>query len=119
MRIAVDFDNTLFLTNAKIWPEVLEVLPSLGAIKERQKAGDTIILFTCRTGAELKQAIEKCDEYGLVFDEQSDIKPQADVYIDDRSIQPPEFVISVNAGIFDECVEKYNKEIQDGSNTTE
>ena len=119
MRIAVDFDNTLFRTNAKIYPEVLAPFPTLDAIKRRQAKGDTIILFTCRTGEKLDQAVELCKQQGLVFDEQSDIKPHADVYIDDRSMQPHKFVKSVNAGIFDECVEKYNKEIQDGSNTTE
>lgn len=95
---AVDFDGTL---------NIAEKYPELGApriklfdfLKERQQAGDKIILWTCREGDLLKSAIKYCARYGLKFDAINDNvrenidrwgnncrKVFADYYIDDRNL---------------------------------
>lgn len=97
--IAVDFDGTLCRA---IWPDV--GTPNLKLISEliqRQRNGDKIILWTCREGIALENAIKWCKEYNLVFDaindnlaEQVNLygnnsrKISCDVYIDDKSCIP-------------------------------
>ena len=96
--IAVDFDGTLWA----IWPGV--GTPNLKLISEliqRQRNGDKIILWTCREGIALENAINWCKKYNLVFDaindnlaEQVNLygnnsrKISCDVYIDDKSCIP-------------------------------
>ena len=67
MIIAVDFDGTL----------VENKFPMIGSprwkvinnLKTHQINGDKIILWTCRDGDRLRQAVEYCiDELGLHFD---------------------------------------------------
>jgi hypothetical protein len=113
MKIAVDFDNTLFRTNSKIWPNVAEALPALDAIKKRQEAGDIILLHTCRTGPTLDAALQKCQDNGLIFDEVYGGKPQADVYIDDRALDDTTFNAYMRLEAFEVCVEQYNREIEE------
>lgn len=64
--IAVDFDGTL-VENA--WPEIgrprWDVIDRL---KEEQKEGAKTILWTCRTGKQLAEAIFWCLRHGIVFD---------------------------------------------------
>ena len=62
---AVDFDRTLNLA---------EAYPQLGGpntelisyLKERQQAGDKVILWTCREDDLLKSAVKFCKNYGAV-----------------------------------------------------
>lgn len=64
--IAVDFDGCLCSNN---WPEIGE--PNLHAIYElrrRQRNGCKIILWTCRVGKALQEAIDFCHVLGLDFD---------------------------------------------------
>ena len=88
--IAVDFDGTLCHGN---WSDIGE--PKL------QRKGYKIILWTCREGEPLHQAIEWCKEFNLVFDAINDNLPEikelygnnsrkisCDIYIDDRSYIP-------------------------------
>lgn len=66
MIIAVDFDGTLSLGK---WPDVGPAnKPVLEALLERQRAGDKVILWTCRGGDELSAAVAWCRIYGLEFD---------------------------------------------------
>lgn len=102
---AVDFDGTLNLTD--------ESYPSLGRpnkelfyiLKELQKRGNKIILWTCRTGAALDAAVYFCEGYGLKFDAVNENLPEVieehrsdprkigyDVLIDDRVIHPAKFI---------------------------
>lgn len=98
MIIAVDFDGTL-VTDA--YPDIgAPVWGIVNIIKEHQKAGDKIILWTCRTGAALIEAIDYCRwELDLVFDAVNDNLPEkiaehgcncrkvyADVYVDDKNM---------------------------------
>lgn len=95
--IAVDFDGTLSLGQ---WPEIgtpnLELFQWL---KRESAMGSRIILWTCRAGEQLRQAVEWCRNLGLVFDAVNDNLPEivelygnnsrkitADYYIDDRAV---------------------------------
>jgi len=94
--IAVDFDGTLC---TKKWPKIGEPNRELiRQLAEEQKSGAAIVLFTCREGKLLKEAVTWCKKQGLVFDEinrnireriiayKSDSrKISADIYIDDRA----------------------------------
>ena len=94
--IAVDFDGTL----------CTDCYPAIGApklrliyiLKELKKKGTKLILWTCRLGKPLKEALKWCEYYGLTFDAVNENLPEilekygtdsrkifADIYIDDRS----------------------------------
>lgn len=103
---AVDFDGTLCDS----------VFPGLGPpnkklikhLIKRRKEGNKIILWTCRGGERLDEAVEWCREQGLEFDAINDNIPEnydihpfnpnprkvfADVYIDDKAINKPKYNI--------------------------
>lgn len=68
--IAVDFDGTLFKTR---WPEILE--PNREAIDralEEKRNGAQLILWTCREGKLLEDALAACEREGLYFDAVND-----------------------------------------------
>lgn len=95
---AVDFDRTLNM--AEKYPELGE--PNVKLIKMLigcRAAGDKVILWTCREGELLEDAVEYCRKYGLEFDAINDNiqenkdrwgnntrKVFADFYIDDRNL---------------------------------
>ena len=97
--VAVDFDGTLCESDwPRIGPPRLEVIDTL--IKSR-KNGDRLILWTCREGKLLENALEWCRQYGLEFDSVNENLPEriaefgsdsrkvsADIYLDDRAIAP-------------------------------
>ena len=96
MIYAVDFDGTLSLAE---WPEVGHVNKELVDFLIRRKMlGDKVILWTCRAGKPLADAVDFCRSYGLTFDAVNDNLPEVvekygsnsrkitcDVYIDDRA----------------------------------
>lgn len=97
MIIAVDFDGTLSL-NAK-YPNIgnpnIKLFSWLINVKSRYN--DTIILWTCRSGKELNEAVKWCNEQGLYFDYVNENAPWlgfdtrkivADMYIDDLAVSP-------------------------------
>ena len=98
--IAVDFDGTLAENE---WPDIGE--PNLhlinALIEEQKKNNAKLILWTCRVGQFLDEAIEWCNDHGLYFDAVNDNIPEAKtmfgsdsrkifahVYIDDKAIGP-------------------------------
>lgn len=103
---AVDFDGTL--CNSK-WPglgpareEIIEYLIN------RKKNGHKIILWTCRTGKMLEDAVNFCRDHGLYFDAVNQNLPEvnalyggdsrkicADYYIDDKAVSP-QFIEQMN-----------------------
>lgn len=97
MIIAVDFDGTLSFGE---WPDVGPANKELFRfLAHRQKAGDRIILWTCRAGEALTLAVEWCRMRGLEFDAVNDNLPEiieqyggnsrkisCDYYIDDRAV---------------------------------
>ena len=97
MRIAVDFDGTIVEHE---YPAIgREKMFAFQTLRELQKKGFKLILWTYRYGKELDEAVEYCQENGVVFysvnknypeeiyDETSmSRKIDADIYIDDRNI---------------------------------
>lgn len=97
--IAVDFDDTLC---AGKWPDIGEPNYKLiEYLKDQQAAGVRLILWTCRCGTMLSNAVEWCREYGLEFDTVNENLPEliesygsdsrkinADIYIDDKAVNP-------------------------------
>ena len=95
---AVDFDKTLNL--ADTYPELGEPnMELIEFLKERRAAGDKLILWTCREGELLKEAVKYCNDYGLFFHAVNDNLPEniayygnncrkvwAHHYIDDRNM---------------------------------
>ena len=97
MIIAVDFDGTLC---KDLYPEIGRPNRRLIRIlKDRATVfGDKLILWTCRTGKQLDDAVEWCKNFGLHFDAVNENLPEikkkwggdtrkvyADKYIDDRN----------------------------------
>lgn len=121
---AVDFDGTLCENK---FPEIGS--PNIKLINhliELRRQGDKVILWTCRVGERLKNAVEWCKSYGLEFDAinenlSSQIekwggetrKVFADVYIDDKAADKTKYHIPYevpcNINVYD--VDKIIKEL--------
>lgn len=96
MIVAVDFDGTLCEDK---YPAIGELRPgALEVMRQLHEAGHYLILWTCRCGDELKQAVNWCLERGIPIDRVNDhcpdnvakygeggLKIYADRYIDDRA----------------------------------
>ena len=96
MIIAVDFDGVIVENR---FPSIGR--PHIGVINgliERRKKGDKLILWTCRCGPTLIDAVAFCRNVGLEFDAVNENLPMmiekygsdsrkvyADCYIDDRN----------------------------------
>lgn len=99
---AVDFDGTLC---KRIYPGIGE--PNIELIRhliKRRSQGNKIVLWTCRTGDRLKDAVEWCRGHGLEFDAVNENLPEMidwhgndsrkifyDVLIDDKAINKPKY----------------------------
>lgn len=97
--IAVDFDGTLCENK---YPEIgTPKREMIDLMKWRKSMGDKIILWTCRSGKSLDDAVVWCASKGLYFDEVNENPPEeidkwqsnprkigADVYIDDKALNP-------------------------------
>jgi hydroxymethylpyrimidine pyrophosphatase-like HAD family hydrolase len=96
VKIAVDFDGTIVDHE---YPAIgKEKLFAFRTLKELEKAGANLILWTFRTGRELDEAVEYCRKNGIefyavnknypeeVFDEKVSRKINADIFIDDRNV---------------------------------
>lgn len=114
--IAVDFDG--MLCEGK-FPDIgAPILPVIEYVKRLRAAGNIVILWTCRTGQNLADAVTWCKQQGLTFDYINENVKQnveqyggdtrkifADVYIDDKTILPQQIIIK-------ESIEMTNKEKQ-------
>ena len=66
MIIAIDFDGTICQNK---YPEIGEPMPlAIESIKELQERGHNLILWTCRKGELLDDAVRWCEEHGIPFD---------------------------------------------------
>lgn len=96
IKIAVDFDGTIVEHQ---YPEIgKEKLFAFQTLKELEKRGARLILWTFRTGKELDDAVEYCKKNGIEFyavnknypeeiqDESVSRKIDADIYIDDKNV---------------------------------
>ena len=96
IKIAVDFDGTIV---EHAYPEIgKEKLFAFQTLRELEKMGASLILWTFRNGKELNDAVEFCRKNGIefyavnrnypeeVYDETVSRKIDADIYIDDKNI---------------------------------
>lgn len=97
MIYAIDFDGTLC---EDAYPEIGAPRPAvIDLCKVAKKAGEKLILWTCRQGDDLKAAVEWCAAQGVTFDAVNDNLPEmiekfgnncrkvnADAYIDDKTV---------------------------------
>ncbi len=94
--IAIDFDGTIVEHKfPKIGKEMRFAFMTLKALQQK---GHKLILWTIRTGTQLEDAVNYCEENGIEFyainsnfneearDENISRKINADVFIDDRNI---------------------------------
>jgi len=94
--IAVDFDGTLC---KECYPNIGEANKRLiDTLRQLQSDGCKIILWTCRCGQRLEEAVQWCFFNGLIFDAINENVPEiieyygsdsrkifADIYIDDKA----------------------------------
>lgn len=115
MLIAVDFDGTLFTEN--LFPKVgLPIFKNINKVLQLQELGHTLILWTCRTGQALKDAINASKKVGIYFSFINENYPErikdydiesrkinADIYIDDRAIRPEDidFILEKQENIWE------------------
>lgn len=99
MIIAVDFDGTLVEHK---YPTIGETIPYvLEFVRQAKSSGNKFILFTCRSGKELSDAVQWCIDNGIAPDAVNDdveevknsdfgrsksCKPFANIYLDDRAV---------------------------------
>lgn len=97
--IAVDFDGTLCNSN---YPDLGEpIQPVIDKLLIEQLNGAKIILWTCREGQLLADAVKWCYEHGITFDAINENLPEevgkwgtmprkiaATEYWDDRAVNP-------------------------------
>ena len=96
--IACDFDGTIFTDD---YPDVGEpIWRTINYLKDKQESGAILILWTCRNGQDLQEAVAMCESIGLHFDYvnenakenirafggRDNRKIYADEYIDDKAI---------------------------------
>lgn len=100
MIYAIDFDGTLANTR---FPEILGPKDKVvAAVKILKASGHKIILWTCRQGKDLEDAVRWCKMQGIIFDAVNEPLPgqiekwgndtrkiYADYYIDDKAINVP------------------------------
>lgn len=97
MIVAVDFDGTLAVTD---YPRIVRpIINTIRFCKRRKSLGDTLILWTCRQGKELDEAVDWCKRLNLTFDYVNENPPErveifgdcrkvyADIYVDDHNVQ--------------------------------
>lgn len=96
IKIAVDFDGTIVEHD---YPKIgKEKLFAFRTLKELEKEGVRLILWTFRTGKELDEAVEYCRQNGIEFyavnknypeevlDDTVSRKIDADLYLDDKNL---------------------------------
>ena len=97
MILAIDFDGTLHTGK---YPNIGEpVANSIEYMEKLHQDGHYLIIWTCREGDSLLEAINWLKEVGIPFDRVNDHEPKnkaqyggttrkiyADVYVDDRQI---------------------------------
>lgn len=95
---AIDFDGTLCVDR---YPEIGEPREDvISAVLDAQRIGNRFILWTCRIGERLEEAVAWSAAQGIIFDAVNDNLPDmialygnncrkvfADGYIDDRNVR--------------------------------
>lgn len=108
--LAVDFDGTLVSDK---YPEIGGLNHTLVAFLNSAKSeGVKLILWTCRNGEQLDQAVKFCADNGITFDAVNENLPEvqaiyggdtrkvfADKYIDDKNIDSLLDLVIWSAGV--------------------
>ena len=87
----IDFDNTL--THNSKYPITGKLNKSVVEYVKELSKSNTLILWTCRTGNELKEAVKLCETTGIHFQGYNEyngveyVKPKYDLLIDDKNIR--------------------------------
>jgi len=100
MKIAVDFDGTIVEHR---YPQIgEEKLFAFETLKQLQKLGHQLILWTFRHGKELDEAVEYCRRKGLEFYAVNKSYPEEDYNLDNcsRKIDADIFIDDRNVGGF-------------------
>ncbi len=97
MIIAIDYDGTLCEDK---YPQIGEPkLQVIEWVKNQRKAGHKLILWTCREGQVLVDAVNWCYKHGIEFDAINENIPEtkylyvgkskiiADIYLDDKALK--------------------------------
>lgn len=98
--IAVDFDQTISMSQYPLADDPNWKI--INALKMEKTRGARLILWTCRAGKPLEDAIRACTDWGLEFDAVNENLPEilcawkdgdtrkiyADEYWDDRAYNP-------------------------------
>lgn len=120
MIIAVDFDGTLCTER---YPEIGDPIPGvIKLVQKLHKKGNTIILYTCRTGEYLDDAVRWCQARKIPIDYVNENVPEriayyggadsrkisADIYIEDRAVN-----LSYNWKRIKELVQTNSKTIKE------
>lgn len=116
MIIAVDFDNTLSLGTH--YPYLGQPnQPLIHALTQLHELGHTIILWTCREGPELENAVMWCKDYNVPIDYVNENPPWlgfhsrkivADYYIDDLCVNVKDMA-KIKSIATHACLKKYGK----------
>jgi len=114
--LSVDYDGTLFQDS---WPKIGKpVKDVINKVKDFKEAGASVILWTCREGRSLQEALSRCSKEGLEFDSVNESCPDqkkyqqkkllengeifglrkiyADLYIDDKSPGSIEYFLKLD-----------------------
>ncbi|BDC99358.1 BT0820 family HAD-type phosphatase [Persicobacter psychrovividus] len=95
MKIAIDFDGTIV---EDAYPEIgRPMMFAFETMKELQKQGHQLVLWTYRRGQPLRDAVAFCEEHGINFYAVNESYPgesmegisrkiDAEIFIDDRNI---------------------------------
>ena len=108
--IAVDFDGTIVKNK---WPEIGEINEHVvKEMRREDEQGSVIILWTCRTGKELEEAIKFCYENDIPIDYANEdcnwvkenfgdngVKVFATEYWDDKCVNVDDIPTSISLGI--------------------
>ena len=104
--IAVDFDGTLCSNDFPKIGELKKHHKTLHEfLRDEKKSGAVIILWTCRAGERLKEAVEACKKWDIPIDYVNENDPElielfggdtrkivASLYIDDKAITHHRFI---------------------------
>lgn len=96
MIIAVDFDGTIVEHE---YPKIGRSIPfAIETLRELQKEGHTLILWSVRDGDLLLEAVKYCEERGLKFYAANKNYPEEDVATSSRKLNADLFIDDRNLG---------------------
>jgi hydroxymethylpyrimidine pyrophosphatase-like HAD family hydrolase len=80
--LAVDYDDTLFSGGIEAEGTAKEEI--INKVKEFKENGAEIVLWTCREGSALEEAVSRCKDVGLEFDSINENSPSVYKYVKEK-----------------------------------